>query len=195
MSHKKKNSTTVIPYSYSWKTRKSCHSGPVEIIPNFFLATIYEANDLPALGVTTLVPLDSVFGNIWKTGFRGEILYYPISDYDILPDDVLRQLVDAIVMRLNAGTKVGLFCMGGHGRTGYIAATVLGVLGYEDPIGFIRAHYCSLAIETNEQVEHIADVLGKPELRDLYVDRSDYYKYLQATSLMDDDDWWSKYDK
>jgi hypothetical protein len=194
MSHKKKSTTTPFNTA-SWKPRKSCHSGPVEIIPNFFLATIYEANELPALGVTTLVPLDSLYGNIWRTGFRGEILYYPIQDYDILPDDVLQQLVDAIVTRLSVGVKVGLFCMGGHGRTGYIAATVLGALGYDDPIGFIRQHYCSLAIETNEQVEHIAHVLDKPELCDRYVDRSDYYKYLQATSLMDNDDWWSKYDK
>lgn len=196
MSHKKtQQSSVVAPHSFSFKLRKACHAGPVEIIPNLFLATIYEANDLPALGVTTLVPLDSLFGNIWKTGFRGEILYYPISDYDVLPDDVLKTLVAAIVTRLNSGVKVGLFCMGGHGRTGYIAAIVLGLLGYDDPIGFIREHYCCLAIETNEQVEHIADVLDKPELYDLYVDRSDYYKYLQATSLMDDDDWWSKYDK
>ena len=64
---------------------------------------------------------------------------------------------------------MGLFCLGGHGRTGYVASAVLGKLGYEDPIGFLRKKYCGRAVESNAQISHIAQFLDRPELFDEYV--------------------------
>jgi hypothetical protein len=65
---------------------------------------------------------------------------------------------------LSSDKRVGLFCQGGHGRTGYVASVVLGKLGYEDPIQFLRSRYCRRAVETDAQIRHIAAVLGKPGL-------------------------------
>jgi hypothetical protein len=129
----------------------------------------------------TLVPLHDLGADIWKTGFRGEILYCPIKDYGVLPDDVLDDLVSKIIYRLNCGQKAGLFCQGGHGRTGYVASIVLGKLGYEDPIQFLRSNYCRNAVESDIQVQHIAEVLEKPELaqkyavQDIFGDFDDYW--------------------
>lgn len=104
-------------------------------------------------------------------------MYYPIPDYEVLPTDVLNRLVSKILCRLKYGKKIGLFCFGGHGRTGYVASVVLGKLGYEDPIGFLRQHYCKRAVESSAQILHIAEVLGKPKLAENYTVQNNL-KYL-----------------
>ncbi len=154
---------------FRW-SRPPCHGGPVEVIPNLFCGSLEESTQMvsPPFLVDVLVPLDSLDAKIWMTGFHGEILYYPIEDYGVLPDEVLTMLIAKILHRLKSGKKVGIFCFGGHGRTGYIASIVLGKLGYEDPTGFLREHYCKKAIESNEQIQHIAEFLDKPELLDKY---------------------------
>lgn len=148
-----------------------CHVGPVEVIRNLFCGSSDEALDMASerIRVDTLIPLNDLDAAIWNLGFRGEILYCPIEDYRTLPDDVLNDLVSKILDRLSHGKKIGLFCMGGHGRTGYVASIVLGKLGYDDPIGFLRSNYCSKAVESNEQIRHIAEILEKPELARTYV--------------------------
>lgn len=147
---------------------RECHVGPIEIIPGLFLGNAREALAMPARGVTMLVPLDHLDGAVWETGFRGEIAYCPIEDYGVLPGDVLDQIVNMILSRLREGKKVGLFCMGGHGRTGYLASVVLGRMGYADPIGFLRRHYCAGAVESAAQARHIASVLGRAEFSEEY---------------------------
>lgn len=147
-----------------------CHVGPIEIIPNLYLGSAREALKMPARGVTTLVPLYMLDASIWDIGFRGEIVYCPVEDYTVLPTDVLEWIVNVIITRLSENKKVGLCCMGGHGRTGYVAAVVLGKMGYADPIAFLREHYCEEAVETNRQVQHIAEVLKQPELAEKYVE-------------------------
>ena len=148
-----------------------CHAGPVEVIPNLYCGSLKESLVMASeeIRVDTLIPLDSLAPDIWELGFRGEILYYPTDDYGTLPDDVLGELVDRILERLKAGKKVGLFCLGGHGRTGYVASVVLGKLGYDDPIGYLRSHYCHSAVESDAQIRHIAEVLEKPELAAWYL--------------------------
>lgn len=149
--------------------RMPCHTGPVEVVKNLFCGSQAESLQMvSSIQVDILVPLDSLDGRVWELGFRGEILYCPIQDYGVLPTDVLNKLVSKILCRLKYGKKIGLFCQGGHGRTGYVASVVLGKLGYEDPIGFLRQHYCEQAVESSAQVLHIAEVLGKPKLAEDY---------------------------
>jgi hypothetical protein len=114
--------------------------------------------------VDVLCSLYSLDGKIWDLGFRGEILYYPCTDYSVLPEDVARDAASKIIKELKEGKRIGISCMGGHGRTGYLAAIVLGKLGVEDPIELIRTNYCDSAVESNEQVKQIAKILNKPEL-------------------------------
>lgn len=114
---------------------------------------------------TSLVSLNALSGNIWETGFRGEILYYPIEDYYCLPNDVLDMVVGDIIYRIEKGIDVLVFCLGGHGRTGYIAAAVLGVLGDTDPVGTVRK-VCKSMIEDTTQLKSLAEYLQNPKIMD-----------------------------
>ena len=155
--------------NYLWSTASKgppCHTGPVQIMKNLYCGSEREflAKADEKVFYDVMVPLSVLDGDIWESGFRGEILYYPIMDYGTLPTDVLEEVVGKILNRLTREKKVGVFCMGGHGRTGYLVSIVLGKCGCEDPIQYLRKHYCTQAVESNGQVRHIADVLDKPEL-------------------------------
>lgn len=131
-----------------------CHEA-TEICPGLLIGGYRDVSRMIEMGAEVLVPLDSLSGGIWDTGFRGEILYCPITDYSVLPDDVLERLVADIIKRLEAGKRLGMFCIGGHGRTGYVAACVLKRKGVENPVAYLHTHYCRGAVETHEQKEAI----------------------------------------
>jgi len=156
--------------------RKDCHQGLTEIRKGLYCGS--EMNILSAMKtgrkLDVLVPLNSLEGSIWDYGFRGEILYYPIRDYGALPNQVLNELVTLIIDRIHLGKTVGVFCLGGHGRIGYVIAAVLGKMGITDPIAFLRGNYCRKAVESNEQVEQIAFFLDKPELTKMYCEMASY---------------------
>ena len=124
---------------------------PVEIVPGLILGSLRALNAMLEMKPDVLFPLDRLPGWVWDTDFRGEIVYYPIMDYCALPDDVLEQLVAAVLDRLQAGKRVGIFCIGGHGRTGYVAACVLHQLGKENPVAFLKQNYSPSAVESEEQ--------------------------------------------
>ena len=124
---------------------------PVEIVPGLSLGSLRALNAMLEMKPDVLFPLDRLPGWVWDTDFRGEIVYYPIMDYCALPDDVLEQLVAAVLDRLQAGKRVGIFCIGGHGRTGYVAACVLHQLGKENPVAFLKQNYSPSAVESAEQ--------------------------------------------
>ena len=124
---------------------------PVEIVPGLLLGGLRKMQAILDWKPDVLVPLERVPGYIWKEGFRGEIVYYPICDYGTLPDDVLERLVDEVVARLHAGKRTAIFCVGGHGRTGYVSACVLYRLGIGNPIVFLREKYSVFAVESSEQ--------------------------------------------
>ena len=122
-----------------------------EIIPGLLLGSVRDAGKMFLKGADVLVPLSFLDGAIWQTGFRGEILYYPIADREVLPDDVLHALVDRILSLLEEGRKVGLFSGEGYGRTGYVAACVLARKGIKDPVGYLRRNYSEKAVLTEKQ--------------------------------------------
>ena len=122
-----------------------------EVYPGLILGGINDLDVIVRRRPDTLVPLDRLPTWVWDIGFRGEILYYPIRDYSFLPDDVLKRLVDQILERHAQGKRVAIFCLGGHGRTGYVAACVLFRLGIQQPIEYLRNRYDPSYIETKEQ--------------------------------------------
>ena len=77
----------------------SCHSA-TEIYPGLILGGVRDVEEIVRLGAQVLVPLDFLRGEVWETGFRGEILYYPVPDGGVLPDDVLESLVEDVLGRL-----------------------------------------------------------------------------------------------
>src|SRR5690606_13537712 len=64
------------------------------------------------------------------------------------------------------GKHVGIFCIGGHGRTGYFTACLLHVIrpDINDPVQWLRDNYCKKVVETSEQVDAIVKFTGKEEL-------------------------------
>ena len=166
VSTKTTNGNTPITIN-GYTGRRFCHNGPVEVYPNLYLGSLAESSQMAEF-CDILVPLAECYGTIWDKGFRGEIWYYPIRDYSILPDDVATQAVTKIVSALENKKKVGIFCLGGHGWTGYLACLVLGALDYADPIRYIRENYCKLAVESNEQIKQIAKKCEAPWLFDEY---------------------------
>lgn len=126
-----------------------------EVIPNLILGGLVNLEEILELEPDVLFPLDSLPGDVWDQGFRGEIRYFPIKDYGILPMDVLERLVKTIAGELDAGKRVALFCHGGVGRSGYVAVCLLHYLGIggEDPIAWLRESYNPNAVETVSQEE------------------------------------------
>lgn len=165
----KSSSATGSVKSFSGRRFIPCHD-VTEICRNLFIGGINSVSEMILdKQVDVLVPLDSLDGNIWDLGFRGEILYYPIRDFGTLPYDVYCDLIDIIYQKLYLeNKKVGLFCLGGHGRTGYVACGVLGKLGYADPIAQIRKVYCNSAVESNSQIKQIAKYCHAPSLETKY---------------------------
>lgn len=174
----KKNRRNNNKKTYKYVPPKPCHENPTSLqyeigaasIGNMYLGNIGAARAMARIGVDVMYPLDSMYGYIWDTGWRGEVIYYPIEDMQSLPHDILHKLITSIVDNLRAGKDVGIFCIGGHGRTGYIASVVIGVLFPEikNPIAYVREHYCNKAVETYEQVLSIAEYLNKLDILDIY---------------------------
>lgn len=129
---------------------------PKEIYPGLILGGINDLDAMLRMRPDALVPLDRLPGRVWQTGFRGEILYYPITDGEVLPDDVLDQLIAAIVDRIRADRRVAVFCLGGHGRTGYVATCALFMLGVVEPMPFLWERYSAAAVETELQMAAVS---------------------------------------
>lgn len=173
-----KSEKRTIGFNSVSKSKKLCHTGFTEIYANILVGMADDVEDhLDEIDV--LVPLNAVSGGIWDLGFRGAVYYIPIKDYSVLPKDVEAFFVDKILNIIKSGKRIAIFCVGGHGRTGYFTSLLLGKLGIDDPIEYMRARYCYSAVETNSQVEAIADFLEKPELKNKHkmYDYSSYYKY------------------
>lgn len=131
-------------------------TGAVEVVPGLILGGLGDLADLLGMRPKVLVPLDRLPASIWNFGFRGEILYCPVADGGVLPDDVLEELVENILARLQAGRRVAVFCSGGLGRTGYVAACLLYRLGKQEPVDFLRGNYRYTAVETDAQAEAVS---------------------------------------
>lgn len=162
---------TYAPYVY-----KPCHV-TTEIHPGLFITSMAYALDLTdKYKVDVLIPLDSSSASIWSNGWRGELYYMPIRDRGVLPEDIAVKTANKIIDDLSNGKKVGMYCIGGHGRTGYMTALVLGLLGYKDPIGYIWKNYCLSAIEAMAQAKQIYEITKIETVKDYYkqIGYSDY---------------------
>ena len=126
-----------------------------EIVPGVILGGLRDLDDMLAMKPDVLVPLDRLPGYIWEDGYRGEILYMPIVDQSILPESVLEFFIDQLLERICEKRRIAIFCIGGHGRTGYIASCLLYRLGIRDPITYIRKNYSMKAVETDEQEDAV----------------------------------------
>lgn len=82
---------------------------------------------------------------------------FPITDHSV-PQDVKEflSLLDHLHEALQAGEKVHLGCIGGHGRTGLVlSALVNRITGNPNATQYVRDHYCVRAVESTEQIEFL----------------------------------------
>jgi hypothetical protein len=70
-------------------------------------------------------------------------------------DDFMRMII-WVCNQLQSGKKIHFGCIGGHGRTGTALAAVVALMtGMEDPITYVRQHYCKKAVESSSQVKFL----------------------------------------
>jgi len=77
-----------------------------------------------------------------------------MKDMSVVPPNFY-QFVKTLIKFLDAGNKVLVYCMGGHGRTGSILAALIALLepGVRDVVDEVRKRYCEHAVESNGQKE------------------------------------------
>jgi hypothetical protein len=85
-------------------------------------------------------------------------------------DNWRESLESEVIPRLKAGLTLIGFCIGGHGRTGTLIASLIALLEPEtdDPIAAARERHCRKAVETRAQAEGIYALRGE-ELPEKYV--------------------------
>lgn len=95
----------------------------------------------------------------WQGGIE---VCYPITDMAAPKNpETFKQLVTWISNQLDAGKKIHVGCIGGHGRTGtLLAALARVVLDEEDAITYVREQYCTHAVESAEQVRFLHTHFG-----------------------------------
>jgi protein-tyrosine phosphatase len=88
----------------------------------------------------------------WQPPWPHDRLDWP--DFGV-PDDPTQVLaaLRSLLERARSGERVEIGCLGGHGRTG-TALACLAVLGGHpagEAVAWVRANYCTKAVETSEQ--------------------------------------------
>lgn len=85
------------------------------------------------------------------------ILAAPMMDFSAPPPEWKSFLTDKLIPLLASGKTVLAFCLGSHGRTGTLLASLIALLEPDvaDPIAEARARHCYKAVETREQTEAV----------------------------------------
>ena len=124
----------------------------------------------PDLGVYMAVPWLSFAGNVLTNGIplttmtSYDIIFISWPDRGIIDKQQLVPVVNKILDYLEEGRQVEIGCFGGHGRTGTVAACVLGIAEHLDgdmAIDEIRKRYCTYAIEGILQEQLVRDFLRR----------------------------------
>jgi len=127
------------------------HRTPVELPDGTTVTAVsllgdnpYDRDAVPAFGL--------YFDERWDPPWAHAHVDWP--DFG-LPADVagLRAALVDLLDRARAGDQVELGCLGGHGRTGTALACLAVLTGTPagEAAGWVRAHYCPKAVETDAQ--------------------------------------------
>lgn len=94
--------------------------------------------------------------------FKGQILCWPMKDMGGVPPNY-KDFLEWIISELKKNKRIMLTCLGGHGRTGTVAAGLIALLepGVNDPVKELRSRYCKEAVESNAQDNAVLGLIGK----------------------------------
>ena len=161
------------------KTYVSCHRG------NVFL---FESGGVSVYGggwtrgseealVDVVIDLSDNAGSKWSVpdGWKTRdylplLVKLPINDFeeplwDMAVWPALWSDLREHMTRVKHPIRVVVECTGGHGRTGTVLACLADAAGVlkptDDPIAFVRQHYCEQAVESLAQVDYIVWATGK----------------------------------
>jgi hypothetical protein len=144
--------------------------GQYEIILSGVLQKNEKNRVIPGLGVYLDMAWRDGISGIWSNtcAVDPKFSLYPAilvvwPDGGIVSDVRLRYLVDMVLKALKDDKIVEIGCHGAHGRTGVLAACILGQL--EDlngpkAIATLRKRYCDNAIENYAQEDFVCKILG-----------------------------------
>lgn len=94
----------------------------------------------------------------WKKGVE---FLFEITDMRAPSNaEEFKKLIAYLKKELDAGKKVHVGCIGGHGRTGTLFAALVAAYGEPDAITYVRKNYCDRAVESNEQIKFLGDHFG-----------------------------------
>jgi hypothetical protein len=133
---------------------------PKDLAPFDILIPLVEASQFPP-GLLREVP------------FGTTILWAALKDFDGVPGNWRDFLVRQVLPPLEGGKKILTFCVGSHGRTGTMLASLIalaeGISFTPDPIAAARKRHCPQAVETLEQAMAVYGMRGL-HLPDKYID-------------------------
>lgn len=101
----------------------------------------------------------------WEPPWPHEHLAWP--DFGVPTDKALVVgALRSLLARARAGERVELGCVGGHGRTGtaMAIAAVLSGLPADQAVAWVRADYCTKAVETPEQESFVGRLGAEGDL-------------------------------
>lgn len=77
------------------------------------------------------------------------------QDFSTPPPEAMRVGLIKAVKAVIAGQPLYVGCMGGMGRTGLFLAVLAKAFGVKKPVEYVRQHYYSHAVETDEQYRYV----------------------------------------
>ena len=129
-----------------------------------------------------IVVLDRLSGDIWEQQFTGEILYYPILPYGVLPFFILERLAVEVASRLEDRQRVAVYSEEDCGRLGYVAACVLFQCGVREPIDHLRRSWDTSALSVEMQENNVRLFFYRHEAGDSW-NRVQLTRHLRIDSI------------
>lgn len=98
----------------------------------------------------------------WEPGASVNVAFRIDDSYAPKASEVPRfkKMIAWLAGQIKEGKKVHAGCMGGHGRTGLVLAALAATFGHKDAIQYVREHYCTKAVESQEQVDFLVKNFG-----------------------------------
>src|ERR1700733_5083401 len=126
-----------------------CPTAPRSLPSRSTRSTRTRVSSSPATGFTSTTG--------WRPPWVHDHLDWP--DFGVPADPALvATALGSLLDRARAGEQAEVGCLGGHGRTGTALAclAILAGLPAADAVAWVRARYCSKAVETAEQEAFVA---------------------------------------